>query len=149
MQPQDSPTGKVATEEHLSSSVEATWSTHGTISLTKDKLVFPVFPPVPGIYRFSLTPSRGPLTVYVGETTNLNTRMSHYRNPGPTQLTNQRINARLKETVTNSGSVLVDAITAATVSGRRLDLASRAARRLVESLALVELGHVGRPLENL
>ncbi len=51
-----------------------------------------------GLFRAGLlTPIRIPNeTVYVGESDNLRRRISHYRNPGPTQRTNIRINDRIR-----------------------------------------------------
>jgi hypothetical protein len=147
--PLDSPPTEPVQDEEVRASVRANWRSFGTVALQGERLSFPMMPPIPGIYRFSLLAAAGVMTAYVGETDNLNRRMGGYRNPGPSQATNQRINACLMDTLKKGGSVTVHAITSAQVDDRPLDLVSKPSRRLVENVILVELGAKGRAVENL
>ncbi|MEO1060558.1 MAG: hypothetical protein AAFZ07_04000 [Actinomycetota bacterium] len=103
---------------------------------------------MPGAYRFKLTER-----VYIGETDRLRRRFQHYRTPGPSQSTNLRLNALIRERLAAGESVQVHTLTAAQVdtgSGpRQLDLTTKAARLLVENAALVFEEAAGTPIENL
>ena len=63
------------------------------------RLVFPLLPHSPGIYRLTLADASGQTRsqVYVGESEDLRRRTGHYRRPGPTQQTSLRINALLQD----------------------------------------------------
>jgi hypothetical protein len=83
--------------------VEFDWDQVGAITIDHEgKVAFPSLPTEPGVYRFRLTEA-GPTTVYIGESVELRRRMAHYRNPGPTQPTNQRMNTRLREHLAANG----------------------------------------------
>ena len=125
------------------------WQHAGSATLVKDKLGLPVFPPRPGVYRFVISHFGGMTSTYVGETGNLFRRMGNYRNPGPSQPTNQRLNAVLSTVLGECGSVSVDIVTAGLLGGDTLDLSSREARCLVECTALSELSRLGAAVENL
>jgi len=134
--------------------VEFKWKNTVTIELGPDgKLKFPNFPLDPGLYRLWLG-GAGQSSVYIGETDNLRRRASHYRNPGPSQRTNFRLNDRLRAHLAAGGKVEMAILTAADVEieGRKLDLdlAQKAARRLIENAALVEAAASGaNQVENL
>ncbi len=55
----------------------------------------------PGIYRFRIRGSKGK-ALYVGETENLARRFGFYRNPGPSQQTNVRMNAKFREALASA-----------------------------------------------
>ncbi|MBG0565384.1 hypothetical protein [Actinoplanes aureus] len=112
--------------------------------LDAGKPAFPRLDPSPGIYRltFTSTAAQPATRLYIGETENLHRRLSvNYRHPGPSQQTNVRINALLREQLTAGGAVCLAAATSATVwignQEQHLDLTGRNGRLLAESAALV------------
>lgn len=76
-------------------------------------------PASPGIHRFTLITDTG-RSFYVGESDRLARRMGNYRNPGPTQPTNQRMNAKMVRVIGAGGSVDVAVILEAQLSGEPL-----------------------------
>jgi len=135
-------------------SVEFEWTNPAKIELDPDgKLKFPNLSLDPGLYRFWLGGVERS-AVYIGETDNLRRRAAHYRNPGPSQRTNIRLNERLRTHLAAGGRVEMNIITTAEseIDGKRipLDLNQKAARRLVENAALVEAAASGADqVENL
>jgi hypothetical protein len=76
-------------------SIKAKWRDLGELSLDHaNKLKFPRASELPGLYCFDLINQHA---TYVGETDNLMRRLQHYRTPGPSQLTNIRLNALLSD----------------------------------------------------
>ena len=79
---------------------------------------------------------------YIGETTEVRRRFQRYRKPGPSQATNIRVNALLKEHLESGGSaevdIIVDGVTL-TVSGEEFDadLSDKATHRVPANAALV------------
>jgi hypothetical protein len=135
--------------------VDFEWEEQGPIRLDTDgKVAFPRRMPIAaGVYRFRLT-GVGQSAVYIGETVNLRQRMAGYRNPGPTQPTNKRMNARLREHLAADGRVQLSmARRVAIVAGERVieeRLDHTPQRRLVENLALIEADAEGiDQIENL
>jgi hypothetical protein len=128
------------------------WSPRGAVILTAGKLKFPDVPEMPGVYRLTLASHKG-TSVYVGEADRLRRRFLHYRNPGPTQHTNIRMNAAMKAIIESGGSVFVETATdiVLEVNGRRLvaDLSERTFRLLAENAALVVAREAGETVENL
>jgi hypothetical protein len=130
-------------------SLTATWREVGSISLDGGgAIAFPELPSVPGAYRMTLAGAPGQVRarVYIGETDSLRRRTSHYRNPGPTQSTNIRMNAALRAHLSSGGVATLAIITNAAVSVSSDDQASislrlsgKAARRLVENAAIVAI----------
>ena len=114
------------------------WRALGPASVTGGRLVLPVPPAGPGLYRFRL--SAPAPSVYVGETEDLRRRHYQYANPGPTQRTNQRMNGRMLAVLAAGGSVEVDVCTAVAVAigecSEALDLRIRSHRHLAEEAAL-------------
>jgi hypothetical protein len=139
-----SPTG-----EMKRSTVMYEWQSAGNVNLSKDRLDMPLLGGRPGIYRFTITESSGSKCYYVGETENLSRRMNHYRQPGPTQQTNIRLNARLLKVLAHAGRVEVDVVVAALAAGESLDLSYRPSRILIESAELCDLHARGEVVENL
>jgi hypothetical protein len=128
--------------------VSFAWRPAGTISLEDSgRLRFPVLPASPGLYRITLTarPDEVRPHVYVGESDNLRRRASHYRNPGPTQQTNIRLNRMLRSHLEGGGIVSLDVATEVFVgvAAVPLDLRASAARRLAENAAVVGIALAG------
>src|SRR4051794_10167008 len=89
----------------------------GEVSVGADeKLRFPALPATPGVYRFRLLGHSDSVSAYIGETDNLRRRGHHYRNPGPTQPTNIRLNAWLRGHLDRGGAVEFATATAATLT---------------------------------
>ena len=128
--------------------VEFSWRTRGPVRLEAGRLRFPDAPEAPGIYRFDLRDR-----VYIGETDRLRRRFQHYRTPGPTQLTNLRLNALLLQLLEEPRTIDVSTVTEANVeidgTAAPLDLRHKAARRLVENAALTAAIAAGERVENL
>lgn len=132
--------------------VSFVWRPAGAVVIEDaGKLRFPTLPARPGLYRMTLTkrPGQRRPHIYVGETDNLQRRASHYRNPGPTQQTNIRLNQLLRTHLADGGVASLDMVTEAMVavaSGAAavaLDLRSAAARRLAENAAVVGIAVAG------
>lgn len=125
--------------------VRLQWLDHGEVVLAAGgKLAFPAMARSAGLYRLTLTgglATARPL-VYIGETDNLHRRLTgNYRNPGLSQQTSLRINARLTRHLTDGGTVALAAATHASLwlggAEQPLDLTSKAGRLLAENAALV------------
>jgi hypothetical protein len=124
------------------------WVRLGGVTLGSDgKIVLPSPPSLPGVYRFLLS---GPApSIYIGETDQLSRRFSGYRNPGPSQRTNMRLNDTMRRTLGSGQPVIVEVVTSAWVEigtvREPLDLARRSHRALAEEAALMEarLGSMG------
>ena len=84
-------------ETVLACALRLQWLPIGTAQRDEEgKIKFPKLPARPGLYQFKIFRSDGSQAIYVGETDNLQRRFAHYRNPGPTQATNLRLNALSK-----------------------------------------------------
>jgi hypothetical protein len=105
------------------------------------RLLFPLLPHAPGVYRMTLSggPSQDRPQVYIGESENLR------RRTGPTQQTSQRIHDLLQKHLRDGGTATMAVATAATIvaggASRELSLHRKTARVLAEhaTLALVYL----------
>jgi hypothetical protein len=121
------------------------WKPIGRVMLDDaGRLVFPAVPRAPGLYRFRFR-AAGREGVYIGESDNLARRFAHYRNPGPTQQTNLRLNAKFKDALAAGAEISVATISANAWierSGHRqtADLSSKAVRCLFENAALLDGG---------
>ena len=119
------------------------WEVIGSITLDQNgKLYFPKAPSSAGLYQFCIERSDGNLGRYVGESDNLSRRFGHYRNPGPTQPTNLRVNALFKDLLTGGHSIKVAIATGGAwiLRNNREELANlneRNMRRLFENFVLV------------
>lgn len=140
-----------ATGEIVETRVRFGWLAAGSVVVdASGKPTFPPVPACPGMYRFNLADSDGsPLGIYIGESDNLSRRMGNYRNPGPSQPTNQRLNARFLDVLGKRGSVSVAIVVEVTVDDETLDLASKPARLLAENAALIRAHQAGLSVENL
>lgn len=135
--------------EHVRTSVTYEWQHAGSASVVKGKLVLPVLPARPGVYRFVISRPNGSPTVYIGESDNLFKQMGSYRDPGTSQPERHRLSALLVATLEEGGSVVIDVVTAGLFGGDSLDLSTPAGRRLVESTAQCELDRLGTAVESL
>jgi hypothetical protein len=105
------------------------------------KIRFPQLPPSPGLYQFKVLRKSAVDAIYVGETDNIQRRFSHYRNPGPTQATNLRLNALFKARLLEEARINVEVVTDSawmTWSGdeTQADLSKKSVRRLFENFVL-------------
>ncbi|WP_148253619.1 DUF7662 domain-containing protein [Aidingimonas lacisalsi] len=136
----------------LELSVGMTWRVLGRLMLDDSgKLVFPAVPDSSGLYRFRLL-AAGPSRHYIGETIRLRRRFSHYANPWPSQMTNIRINALLREHLEAGEHIEIDIITGAdsmviTGTAMPVNFTDKATRRLFEHAAIVAEG--GEEVESL
>ncbi len=86
------------------------WIALGRVGLdSQGKLAFPPAPSLPGLYRFEFDGRKG-RQEYIGETDTLDRRFQHYRTPGPSQSTNIRINALMREVINSKGAVGVSVV---------------------------------------
>jgi len=129
--------------------LQVTWLDGGEVTALAQKITAVPLPPIGGVYRFRFIPLKGDETIYVGESQNLATRMRQYANPGPTQTTNQNINALIKRVTGVGGRVTVHYATTVLINEEAVSLASKAVRRLVENAELVDLAGRGVKAENL
>lgn len=118
------------------------WREIGEVRLGPDgKLVMPDPGALPGIYRFRLAGDGAP-SVYIGESDDLRRRFGHYRNPGPSQRTNVRMNERMRARLAAGGIVQVAVVAEADLRvaecAEPLDLERRASRLLLEEHLLGE-----------
>lgn len=118
------------------------WREIGEVRLGSDgKLMMPDPGAVPGIYRFRLAGGDAP-SVYIGESDDVRRRFGHYRNPGPSQRTNVRMNERMRARLAEGGIVQVAVVTGAVLRvaecAEPLDLERRASRLLLEEHLLGE-----------
>ena len=138
-----------STGEVVDAAVRFEWRAAGPFTMAGGRPRAPALPAVPGLYRFSFVSNDGrTVGVYVGETENLQRRMAHYRNPGPTQATNRRLHARMVEHMEAGGRVELAAATDVEADGRAVDLSEKAARLLTEREVVAQLVRRGVPIEN-
>ena len=117
------------------------WMDAGSIRVGLDrKLEFPDQPEVEGVYRIRLDQGTESV-IYIGESDKLKRRATHYRNPGPTQFTNLRLNDRARQLLVAGGTAqtALAANMALVVDGTPipLNLAQKSHRRILENAALV------------
>jgi len=132
--------------ENVEVTVRFTWSDTGLVTLdVGGKVAFPRLPETAGLYRFTLTGGHHESRprVYIGESDNLRRRANGYRNPGPSQLTNLRLNAVLRAHLAAGGvarlavSSEAELILPGVGHPLQLDLSRKAGRLLAESAGLV------------
>lgn len=127
----------------LSCALRIEWELVGRAILDNSgKIKFPKLPPKAGLYQFRIERPIGGVGRYVGETDILQRRFAHYRNPGPTQPTNLRLNALFKELLLQGGSIEIAIVTDRAwiirENGEELaDLTDKRVRRLFENFVLV------------
>lgn len=126
--------------------VRMRWHLPADVTLDEaGRLLFPVLPNTPGVYRLILSgaPGQDLPQVYVGESENLSRRTGNYRRPGPTQQTSQRIHDLLLNHLQQGGVVGMAVATSASIfTGevtRELPLRRKTARMLAEHAALAKV----------
>jgi hypothetical protein len=129
------------------------WNDAGDVRLDiRGKPEFPKLSVKPAVYAFRFIGQDG-TTLYVGEADNLQRRAAHYRNPGPTQQTNIRLNERMRAHLASSGRITMHLVTTARIeidgTSAESDLTSKFARRLLENAALLAAAGTGQKVENL
>jgi hypothetical protein len=128
-----------------------TWVKLGRVLLDAGRLRFPKAPLQPGLYRFRIRGSAS-AALYIGETENLARRFLLYANPGASQQTNLRLNAKFREALSGDSQVAVAVMTTGAwieFDGSReiTDFSSKAMRRLFEHAAIVaSAGEAVEPL---
>jgi len=126
--------------EELKCALELVWTPIGRVSLdNNDRLILPVVPKIPGLYRFRIGEHSG--AVYVGETDNLRRRFGNYRNPGPSQQTSLRINRSLREGLKSNAEIGVAVVTETAwlsndIGRAPVDLSIKSVRRMFENFAM-------------
>lgn len=124
--------------------IRLTWQPVGAAILEPDGRVrFANTPHAAGIYRIILWGQRGEPRpeVYIGEAQDLRRRWYNYRNPGPSQQTSLRLNAKLIEHLQQGGQVALAVAASATIQAgdqvpAALSLARKTARVLAEHAAV-------------
>jgi hypothetical protein len=87
------------------------WTAAGSVRQDPDgKIRFPALKKCSGLYRFLVNRIDGSRAVYVGESDNLQRRFTHYRNPGPSQTTNIRINTLFVDVLSEGGFIEVEVV---------------------------------------
>ena len=127
--------------EEQVASLRLRWALLGQLALDgSDKLAFPKGSNSPGLYKFCIAQSGVVRRIYIGESDNLARRFSHYRNPGPSQQTNIRMNRILTDHL-REGAVLSvltitqDCWTVMASEEIRANLSSKLVRRMFEHFA--------------
>jgi len=129
------------------------WTAVGLLSLdTQGKIRFPKTGLRPGIYRFDIE-LEGVRQIYVGETDQLERRLQHYRTPGPSQVTNIRVNKLVVNVLSAGGTVHLSTIAESAglhVDGSPVELSfkGKAERVLFEHAAIVMLALCSSSLLN-
>lgn len=133
--------------------VQYDWAPQGIVRLDEaGKPVFPSLPEGSGLYRLRFISTLTEWS-YIGEANDLRKRMNGYRNPGPTQETNRRINPVICEEIRRGNRVIVETATdiRLEVNGHEQmpNLASVKVRRFIENAALVAAEINGENIHNL
>jgi hypothetical protein len=117
------------------------WTDAGQLTLASgDQIIFPSLPQSPGVYRFDCL-AETDSWLYIGEADNLKNRMGSYGKPGPTQDTNIRLNALLRDALRDGERISLAVTTAATLEVDGIQIAANLndvfVRRLIEDAAIV------------
>jgi hypothetical protein len=128
------------TSDQLQCDISMQWQPLGRVVILNGRLSFPTAPSRPGLYRFRVRHGNREL-VYYGESDNLGRRFTHYRNPGPAQQTNIRVNTAFIGMLENGAEISVAVIIGDAWicrDGNRVaaDFSSKAVRRLFEHAAI-------------
>jgi hypothetical protein len=96
----------------LAGALRLEWQSVGSaFEETDGKIKFPKLPAMPGLYQFQIFRRDGSQAIYVGESDNLQRRFAHYRNPGPTQQTNLRLNGLFRELLSQQAKIDIEIVT--------------------------------------
>lgn len=135
----------LADDQPVRLSLEMAWFELGPLSCSDDGVLkIPTAPPCPGLYRFRLITETS-ARHYIGETANLQRRFASYRNPGPTQATNIRLNRLCRDHFAEGGYAVLDIVSVGITlligeAKTHADLHDKNTRRLLENAALVSEG---------
>lgn len=131
--------------DQVAVSIHFRWQSLGWVRLDAEgRVAFPETSRVPAIYRFTVMGTASARSrVYVGETEDLRQRVYGYRRPGPSQYTNQRLNALMTTHLSSGDHIdLAVALEVTASTGQHefsLDLSRKSSRLLAENAALVTL----------
>jgi hypothetical protein len=127
---------------HTNFHIAMQWTPLGRIERTPSgHITFPEAQEIPGLYCFRIR--HGDVEQrYIGQTQNLKRRFGNYRNPGPSQQTNIRLNQAITEAITSGSEISVSVVTQAAwidrgAGLREADMSSLATRCLLENMAIV------------
>ena len=127
----------IDSQYELNCSLSLQWHPKGPLLIDSNaRVTFPKVAAAAGLYRFSARYPDGRCANYIGESENLHRRFGNYRNPGPSQPTNLRINAWLKNLLDEDGEVFVTTAEQAWLDGKLADLSRKATRRMFEQMAI-------------
>lgn len=122
--------------------IEIEWESVGAVTVADDQVLIPKLPQDPGVYQWVFRHD-GRERRYVGEAANLYKRFRGYARPGPSQSTNQRMNARVLRVAAGGGSVelLVATSVRMECDGAEdpIDLSDQHHRYVAEAAAIVSL----------
>lgn len=131
------------TSRRFSCGTRMEWAPLGKVEKDdKGLLQFPQAAPRPGLYCFRVRITEREMR-YIGESDNLARRFGHYRNLGPTQETNIRLNARLLSEPDAGAEIAVsicadDAWIDWGPGPKVADLSQKSVRCLLENAAIIE-----------
>ncbi|KQV73867.1 hypothetical protein ASC61_01940 [Aeromicrobium sp. Root344] len=131
--------------ETVDASVTFSWRRAGKVTLdTAGIPKFPALPRVPGLYRFDFEPlgDDSQPSIYIGESVNLRSRGSNYRNAKTDrsrQRTSRRIHKELVAHLSQGGAITFSISSSASlgVGGESIDLRWTSARRMAENAAVL------------
>lgn len=121
------------------------WEPLGRVTAGDDgRLVFPKVAKAPALYRLCVRQG-GRDAIYIGESDNLLRRFGNYRNPGPTQQTSKRINAKLRDALKAGAEIAVAVVLSGAwidwgTGPQDADLSSKVIRCLFENAAISSSG---------
>lgn len=141
------PATLVPTDEHVRTAVYFEWQSAGEVRLRDGKLDMPHLPARSGVYRLTIDHGDGGATSFVAETKNLFRSMANIRAGITADLAAPHLTDALVRAINKGGSVRVDVVTAGLCSGESLNFENARDRRLVESVAVIELLRSGAKLE--
>jgi hypothetical protein len=138
----------------VSVTVQFAWQLVGEVKLdASGDLQFPAVEDQAGLYRLEFAKD-GITHAYIGETDRLRRRFYHYRNPGPSQQTNIRLNALLRQAIGSGANVIVSVLQHRPQLqvgewSRTCDLLVKSERVLLEHAALLALRQGGATALNI
>lgn len=131
-------------------SLHFAWKPLGQITFKSSRLRFPNAPIGPGLYRFRFEGAEN-ARVYIGESKNVSRRFGNYARPGPSQVTNIRLNAAMTDHLDEDGLINVDTcfeVLFGHPKAKKVNLGDKAARRMAENAAIVIAQQHGDSLLN-
>jgi hypothetical protein len=141
LSPEKPPSSRADAVISLAGTIRMSWIERGQVELdAAGKLVFPMVPDAPGLYRLRIVSAVEDEAVYIGESANLRRRFGNYRTPGPTQQTSLRINGLIRFALESGGRLFVATadeiffeVDGASID---IDLGRTSMRRMLENFAI-------------